>query len=141
LQIINGANDPESVLTNVTLPFTIDTAGPIAIARARNQLYIPNGASNNIAVVDGRNGRTIKVFALEPKFGLVDQVRGVAIDESRSRVYAVARTRGGSCCLYAISDGIQTAISIPAEAAGPVLSPALNKLYLWIVPLPAANPP
>jgi tRNA A-37 threonylcarbamoyl transferase component Bud32 len=141
LQIIDGAADPERILTNLALPFPIQpTLCYCGVNTARNRLYVPNAASNTIAVLDGRSGESVETLALEPKNGKIQMVRSVAIDESRNRIYSVAATGTGAYYLYVIQDGVQTAISIPGLAWGPVLNPGLNKVYLWMTPLRVAAP-
>src|SRR5207249_4565026 len=79
LQIIDGAPDPEVVLTNVTLPFRC-SLHPIGIDPARNRIYIPNPLSNEIAILDGSTGQNLGTMLLDKKLGNIKSVHGVAFD-------------------------------------------------------------
>jgi hypothetical protein len=98
LQIINGAPDPEVVLTNVTLPFSF--GGYVGVNPVLNRIYIGVSGTNEIAVLDGRTGHTIETISLG---STVTSVGNIAVDASRSRVYAIAYS-GGSEQLYVIGD-------------------------------------
>jgi hypothetical protein len=98
LQIINGAPDPEVVLTNVALPFLVP-ATPLGVDPLRNRIYIPNPATNRIWMLDGATGQSLGTMNLDAK---ATSVQGVAVDASRNLVYALAVAGDGSYHLYSI---------------------------------------
>ncbi len=98
LQIINGAPDPEVVLTNIALPFPI--GGPVGVNPALNRIYVGNGASNNIAILNATTGQSVGSFSLGAG---VTSVQGVIADATRNRVYAEV-VSGGGYYLYVIQD-------------------------------------
>ena len=134
LQIVNGAPDPEEVLTTVTLPFAC-ALDPIGIDPVRNRIYIPNRTSNEIVILDGTTGQSRGTVLLDKKLGSIDGVHGVAFDAARNVLYAIAWSEGGRYSfLYAVQDGHQRALQIPGGAGGPVLNPRFNKVYMWAGP-------
>jgi DNA-binding beta-propeller fold protein YncE len=134
LQIIDGAPDPERILTNVTLAFAFHSDS-IGIDPVRNRIYIPNRTSNEILILDGTTGQSRGTVLLDKKYGSIDGVHGVAFDAARNVLYAIAWSEGGRYSfLYAVHDASQRALQIPGGAGGPVLNPRFNKVYIWAGP-------
>jgi N-acetylneuraminic acid mutarotase len=127
LQIINGAPDPEVVLATVAIPFP--WGGPVGVNPALNRIYIGNGASNNIAILDATTGQTVGSVSLGAG---VSSVGSVYVDASRNLVYAMA-VSAGSSSLWVIQDGMAQngAWTEETPAPGPVSSAsaaALNSI-------------
>ena len=98
LQIINGAPDPEVVVTNVTLPFPLPVT-QLGVDPLRNRIYVPNPATNNILMLDGASGQSLATIVLDAN---ITSVQGVAVDPGRNLVYALAVAGDGSYRLYTI---------------------------------------
>jgi Immunoglobulin domain len=109
LQIIDGAPDPEVVLTIITLPFNF--GGLIGVNPILNRIYVGSSSSNLIAVCDGRSGKTIETITLGSS---VTSVGNIAVDAGRSRVYALA-CGAGSAELYVIGDAPAEPVVITSE--------------------------
>jgi serine/threonine protein kinase len=130
LQIIDGAPDPEVVLTNLTLPFP-SLNNPIGVDPILNRIYVPNSGSNNIVILDGRTGQNFGSIELRTEQPL-RRVDGVAVDAERKRIYALASAADNSrCWLFAIQGETQQVIRLPKETIGPVLNPISDEVYLW----------
>lgn len=97
LQLVNGAPDPEVILSNVDLPFP--PRNSVAVDSARNRLYVPNPEGNTILILNGASGANLGTVTLAPD---VTVVQGVAVDSGRNLIYAVAASRAGSSCLCVI---------------------------------------
>jgi DNA-binding beta-propeller fold protein YncE len=133
LQIVDGAPDPEIILTNVPLGFQC-AFYPIGIDAVRNRIYIGDGESNQVHVFDGRTGAKQGTIELQRQFADVRAVGGVIYDSARSRLYAIGHG-GGSSYLYLVAEGDpQDAIRIPSRASGPVLNTQFKKIYIWAGP-------
>jgi hypothetical protein len=119
LQIINGAPDPEVVLTNVTLPFAV-SASPIGVNPVVNEIYVQN--SNSFAVLDGTSGATLGTVNLGAG---ITSVNNITVDPSRNRVYVLAYA-GSSVVLYVyqISPSTVVAGSFTGSGAGLTNIPA-----------------
>ena len=98
LQIIDGAPDPEVILTNVALPFCCGSF--IGVNPVLNRIYLGYSGSNKVAVLDGRTGHTLETITLP---GEITSVGSIAVDVSRSRVYALAQA-GTATYLFVIGD-------------------------------------
>jgi hypothetical protein len=134
LQIVDGAPDPEVVLTNVTLPFRC-SLHPIGIDPVRNRIYVPNAGSNEIVILDGSTGQNLGTILLDKKLGNIKSVHGLAFDATYNRVYAIAWGKGDLYSwLYAVQGGHQQALRVPRPTSGPVLNPRFNKVYIWAAP-------
>lgn len=96
LQILDGAPDPEVVLTDVTLPSPLPGAR-IGVNPKLNRIYVQN--MNAILILDGTTGATIGTVDLG---AAVTSVGNIVVDASRNRVYAFAY--GVSAYLYVIQD-------------------------------------
>jgi DNA-binding beta-propeller fold protein YncE len=93
LQVIDGAPDPEAILTTVPLTFN----GAIGIDTKRNQVYITNGGGNCLQIMDGQTNTLGGTIPL----GTGVSPYGVAVDSTRNRIYVLASTSGGAV-LYVI---------------------------------------
>jgi serine/threonine protein kinase len=134
LQILDGLPDPEKVLTNLTLPFA---AGPSAVAvdPVLDRICIGASDSTSIVVANAHTGQLLETIVLDEAVGKLEGVWGLAIDSKRNRLFAIAgRPRDKLYYLFAITGHIQRAIRLPDEAGGPVVNPALNKVYVWVGP-------
>lgn len=98
LQIINGAPDPEVIITNVNLPFQFGYY--IGVNAALNRIYVGSSASNVVMVLNATNGSLIQTISLGSG---VAGVFNIAVDAGRNRVYADA-SASGSTYLYVIQD-------------------------------------
>jgi hypothetical protein len=105
LQIINGAPDPEVVLTNLPLGFSF--GAPIGVNSEVGRIYIGAANSNFIAVLNATNGTLLEMIPLGTN---VSGVQGIAVDPGRGRVYAIASVLGESR-LFVIQDAALTAIT------------------------------
>lgn len=104
LQIIDGAPDPEVVLTNVTLPFAL--AGyRIGVNPALNRLYVQS--TNTIMILDATSGASLGTVTLAGMTGVGD----IAVDASQNRVYATAYA-GSSIYLCAMQDAHAAPVQI-----------------------------
>jgi len=84
LQIINGAPDPEVILTTVPLSYTPAYMG---INTTLNYLYITNPNANSIEVRNASTGALITTFALS---ALGVTANGpMAVDSIRTRIYII----------------------------------------------------
>jgi predicted Ser/Thr protein kinase/DNA-binding beta-propeller fold protein YncE len=133
IQIVDGATEPETILTNVT-SFPIDYRRDIhlGISEKLTRIYVPIASYPWIAVLDGRSGRYIESINLQEKDRRITSIEGVAVDDTRNRVYALATLEGDTGCLYAIEGSTQTPVHLPRSSCGPVLDTTLNKIYLWM---------
>jgi len=98
LQIINGAPEPEVILTNVTLPFPFGSY--IGVNPVLNRIYVGSSGSNMIAVLDGGSGQFLETISLG---STIANVGAITVDASQSRVYALASS-SSSDYLYVIQD-------------------------------------
>jgi hypothetical protein len=126
LQIINGAPDPEVVLTNITLPYTFGSR--IGVNPVLNRIYVGYNSTNIVAVLNATTGQGIGNVSLGAG---ITSVGNIVVDASRNRVYVLA-SGGGSARLFVIQD---TAAQVLTNVAAPsgldlcAVNPALNKLY------------
>lgn len=126
-QIINGAPDPEVVLTNITLPFTFGSR--IGVNPVLNRIYIGYNSTNIVAILDATTGQSIGNVSLGAG---ITSVGSIVVDASRNRVYALASGR-----LFVIQDtaaptlgiapyGNQSVLFWPASATNVVLQTTTN---------------
>jgi hypothetical protein len=94
LQIINGATNPERVLTNIALSYTPASMG---VNTALNHLYLANPVGNNIEVRNGSTGALIATFSIGPLNANPDGA--MAVDSTRGRIYAIASSPSGPVLL------------------------------------------
>ena len=126
LQIINGAPDPEVVLTNISLPFSFGSR--IGVNPVLNRIYVGYSSTNIVAVLNATTGQGLGNVSLGAG---ITSVGDIVVDASRNRVYAYA-SGGGSARLFVIQD---TAAQVLTNVAAPsgldlcAVNPALNKLY------------
>ena len=126
LQIINGAPDPEVVLTNITLPYTFGSR--IGVNPVLNRIYVGYNSTNIVAVLNATTGQGIGNVSLGAG---ITSVGNIVVDASRNRVYVLA-SGGGSARLFVIQD---TAAQVLTNVAAPsgldlcAVNPALNKIY------------
>jgi DNA-binding beta-propeller fold protein YncE len=97
LQVINGAPNPEVILTTVALTYTPASMG---INTELNHLYLANSAGNSVEVRDGSTGALIATFSLGTG---VTPNSSMAVDSIRGRIYVIASS-GGSPVLLVIED-------------------------------------
>lgn len=133
LQIINGAPDPEVVLTNVTLPFSFGNS-VIGVNPALNRIYVGYAGTNLVGILNATTGQSITNLSLNAG---VTSVAQIVADASRNRAYVMAY-KGSSAYLYVIQDtaplpaldiapyGNQSAIFWPASAMNAVLQMTTN---------------
>jgi serine/threonine protein kinase/DNA-binding beta-propeller fold protein YncE len=132
LQILDGAPDPEVLLTNLTLPSAAGTA-QLAVNPVLNRLYAGSHASDRILVLDARTGWLEETVTLKGDVGKIEGVRGLAIDPVRNRLFAIAAAKGGQVCyLFAIQGNSQRTRALPGSAYGPLVNPAIGKVYVWV---------
>ncbi len=93
-QIVNGAPDPEVVLTNITLPYTFGSR--IGVNPALNRIYIGYNSTNIVAILNATTGQSIGNISLGAG---ITSVGSIVVDASRNRVYALASGR-----LFVIQD-------------------------------------
>jgi hypothetical protein len=129
LQIINGAVFPETILTNITLPYAFGNY--IGVNPAYNRIYIGYGSTNIVAILNATTGQFIGNISLGAG---VTGVGKIVVDTTRNIVYVDA-VKGGSQYLYVIRDtpllgvgafGSQTALYWPASATNYVLQSTTN---------------
>src|ERR1035437_6035266 len=126
LQVINGAPDPEVVLTNITLPYTFGSR--IGVNPVLNRIYVGYNSTNIVAVLNATTGQSIGNVSLGAG---ITSVGSIVVDASRNRVYVLA-SGGGSARLFVIQD---TAAQVLTNVAAPsgldlcAVNPALNKIY------------
>ncbi len=94
LQIINGATNPERILTTITLSYSPASMG---VNTALNHLYLANPVGNNIEVRNGSTGALIATFSLGPLGANPDGA--MAVDSTRGRIYAIASSPSGPVLL------------------------------------------
>jgi len=131
IQIFDVSTNPEVLLTNVTqfpIIHSFDVRPGVSERLAR--LYLPILSSPRIAVLDGRSGQLLDTINLQEKHGRIKRIEGVAVDDSRNRVYAMATLEGDSGCLYVMDGNIQHFVTLPSPCRSPILDPTLNKIYL-----------
>ncbi len=129
LQILDGAPDPELVLTNVALPFPAREAC-VAVDPLRNRVLVGGLLSKQILVLEPHRGEVLDRVELNAGLN-VTGVRGLAIDAGRNRLYAIATSAEQRCYLLVIQGASQKARELPGLSDGPVLNPAVNKIYVW----------
>jgi len=98
LQIIDGATDPEKILTTVPLSYSPASVG---VNTARNHLYLANSAGSSIEVRNGSTGALIATFSLAP-FGAMPNLP-MAVDSTRGRICVIASSASGPV-LFVIKD-------------------------------------
>jgi hypothetical protein len=134
LQIINGAPDPEVVLTNVTVGFSFGS--PIGVNSEVGRVYIGAGNSNFVAVLNATNGTLLEMIPLGNN---VSSVQGIAVDANRGRVYALASVSGESR-LFVIQDAalpaitcqpVNTTVATGGTATLSVAADGYPLLYQW----------
>jgi hypothetical protein len=94
LQIMNGATNPERILTTIALSYS---PASIGVSTALNHLYLANPIGNNIEVRNGSTGNLIATFSLGP-FGTTPD-GAMAVDSTRGRIYAIASSPNGPVLL------------------------------------------
>ena len=110
LQIINGAPDPEVILTNVSLGFGFGSY--IGVNPGANRIYVGSSSSNFVAVLNATNGAALETI---PLLGpIITSVGNIAVDAERGRVYVVAYSASSSY-LFVIQD-----VAPPAITAEPI---------------------
>jgi DNA-binding beta-propeller fold protein YncE len=108
-QIRNGAADPETLLVSFTPPFSVGDRS-VAVNPLLNRLYLANGSSNNIAVLDAVSGQPLGNISLGPQ---VTNVRWITVDPPRNRIMATALV-AGSPRLFVIQDCFVLGLSMHA---------------------------
>lgn len=94
VQIINGAPDPEVILTTVPLAYTPNSMG---INQELNHLYLANTVGDSIEVRGGTTGRLISTFSLATLGAIPDG--GMTVDNIRGRIYVTASSGSGRVLL------------------------------------------
>ena len=94
LQIINGAPDPEVILTTIALSYTPTSMG---INTELNHLYLTNSAGSSVEVRNGSNGALIATFSLAT-FGVTGE-GAMTVDSIRGRIYVIVSTGSGPALL------------------------------------------
>ena len=135
IQIINGAPDPEVVLTNITMPFPFGGGEYMryCVNPVLNRIYIGCSTNGTVAILNATTGQTIKTFSLGAG---VTGVVTIAVDSTRNMVYAIAY-QGSSVFLYVVQDstgpslgiapyGNQSVLFWPASATNVVLQTTTN---------------
>jgi serine/threonine protein kinase len=134
LQIVNGAPDPEVILTNVDLPFPCSLS-LIGVDSVHNRIYVPNAASNEIAILDGRTGQILGSVLLDKRLSHLSGVHDVTFDSARNRLYAIAPEKDPhDSWLYSVQDSQQQALRVRGPTGGPVLNARFGKIYVWVGP-------
>jgi len=106
-----------------------------------SKVYVADGASNDILVLDGLDGHRLDTILLDGGVLGIHRVVGVAVDPHRNRLFAIAEAGPPRAWyLFAIEGKRQRAIRLPGEAGGPVVNPTINKVYIWADFPPAATP-
>jgi len=100
LQIINGAPDPEVVLTSITVPVPISGGGSFGVNPNLNRIYLANGSGNNIAILNATTGQSLGSISLGAG---ITSVEGLIADATRNLIYATV-VSGGNNYLYVIQD-------------------------------------
>jgi len=103
LQIIDGTPDPEIIVKTVRLPYSPNGLG---VNTAFNYLYISNANAQSIEVRNGSTGALITTFSLAATGDLKPE--NMAVDSSRSRIYAIQNFRNSPSKLLVIEDLIAT---------------------------------
>jgi hypothetical protein len=120
LQIINGAPDPEVVLTNVTLPYAVPGYF-IGVNPVFNEIYVQQN-TNTFAILDGTSGAALGTVNLGAG---ITTVGNITVDASRNRVYVVAYAGSSpSLYVYQISPSTVVAGSFTGSGAGLTNIPA-----------------
>jgi hypothetical protein len=107
LQIINGAPDPEVILTTVPLSYA---PGSMGINTGLNYLYISNPAAKTIEVRNPSTGALITTFALSAYPGVTPAVTPngpMAVDSIRGRIYVIDQSSSPPRLL--VIEGLTTA--------------------------------
>lgn len=124
LQIINGAPDPEVVLTNITLPYTFGSR--IGVSPVLNRVYVGYNNTNILAVFNATTGQIITNVSLGAG---ITSVGSVVADDSRNRVYALA-SGGGSGHLFVIQDAAaQVLTNIVVSPSNPIIGVGSNQQF------------
>jgi tRNA A-37 threonylcarbamoyl transferase component Bud32/DNA-binding beta-propeller fold protein YncE len=132
LQIVDGNPDPEIIFTNVSLPFGGGSTC-IAVDPARNRIYAGNDRSRRILILDAGTGEMDDAITLAAGVADFQGVRGLAIDSTRNRLFVSGpATASKSTYLFVIEGDSQHVLKLSGVVNGPVINPALNKVYLWI---------
>jgi DNA-binding beta-propeller fold protein YncE len=98
LQIINGAPDPEVIMSTIPLSYTPASAG---INQELNHLYLANAAGRSIEVRNGLTGSLTATFSLLASGAIPDGY--MSVDSIRGRIYITA-TKGSGRVLLVIED-------------------------------------
>ena len=98
LQIIDGATNPEKILTTIALPYGPASMG---VNTALNHVYLANSAGSSIEVRNGSTGALIATFSLAP-FGAIPNLP-MAVDSTRGRICVIASSASGPV-LFVIKD-------------------------------------
>jgi hypothetical protein len=99
LQIVNGAPDPEVLMTNVTLPYSLSGA-VIGVNPVLNRIYVGYGGTNLVGILNATTGQSITNLSLGAGVTAVNQI---VVDASRNRAYAMGY-KGSSAYLFVIQD-------------------------------------
>jgi len=94
LQIINGATNPEKILSAIALGYSPRS---MAVNTTLNHLYLVNPTLGTIEVRSGSTGSLIATFSLAP-FGATPN-GAMAVDSSRGRIYVIASSPTGPVLL------------------------------------------
>jgi DNA-binding beta-propeller fold protein YncE len=98
LQIIDGATNPEKILTTIALPYGPASMG---VNTALNHVYLANSAGSSIEVRNGSTGALIATFSLAP-FAAIPNLP-MAVDSTRGRICVIASSASGPV-LFVIKD-------------------------------------
>jgi hypothetical protein len=125
LQIVNGAPDPEVVLTNVALPFA--GGAFIGVNPVLNHIYIGDSSANLLAILNATNGSLIQTISLPAG---INYVGSVGVDAIRSRAYVNA-SGGGTNFLYVIQDfGPAYVTNITVSPINPTIGAGTNLQFI-----------
>src|ERR1039457_593559 len=124
LQIINGAPDPEVVLTNIALPYTFGSR--IGVNPVLNRIYVGYNSANIVAILNATTGQSIENVSLGAG---ITSVGSIVVDASRNRVYVLA-SGGGSARLFVIQDSAAQALTnIVVSPANPIIGVGSNQQF------------
>ncbi len=131
LQIIDGAPDPEKILTSIPLSLGNPATCHIAVSTSHNRLYVGDATSGKIAILDASTGTNCGSLILDAGVGEITRVWGLAVDDSRNRLFVAAGRADQTACLIAVQGTNQHAICFPSGNMGLTVNPAINKVYVW----------
>jgi DNA-binding beta-propeller fold protein YncE len=102
LQIVDGRPDPEIIVKTVRLGYSPNGLG---VNTAFNYLYLSNSNTQSIEVRNGSTGDLITTFSFA---GTELKPENMAVDSSRSRIYAIQNFQNSPSKLLVIEDLIAT---------------------------------